>query len=134
MYFLGKSARSKGITVVQVGEGADELFYGYEHWHRYLKVNKYVKPIMKSNSKVSSFSNHRSNLLSNIIFNRTSFAGGALGFNLTEINNLITGGISEDHSSLFYVDNKWDEYFTRSDAELSKWMTLVDIDLSLIHI
>ena len=120
-----------------------DRFYGYEHWLRYLKVNKYVKPIMKSNSKVSSFSNHRSNLLSNIIFNRTSFAGGALGFNLTEINNLITGGISENHSSLHYVDNKWYEYFSRSDAELSKWMTLVDLDirlpelllmLSLIHI
>ena len=131
LYFLGKSARSKGITVVQVGEGADELFYGYEHWLRYLKLNKYIKPIMKSNSRVSSFSNHRSNLMSNIIFNRTSFAGGALGFNLTEINNLITGGISAEQSSLFYVDNKWDEYFSRSDSELSKWMTLVDLDIRL---
>lgn len=131
LYFLGKSARSKGITVVQVGEGADELFYGYEHWLRYLKLNKYIKPIMKSKSRVSSFSKHRSNLLSNILFNRTSFAGGALGFNLTEINNLIEGGIPVDSSSLHYVDNKWDEYFSRPDAELSKWMTLIDLDIRL---
>ena len=55
LYFLGKSARSKGITVVQVGEGADELFYGYEHWLRYLKLNRFIKPIMKHNSRVSGF-------------------------------------------------------------------------------
>ena len=131
LYFLGKSARSQSITVVQVGEGADELFYGYEHWLRYLKLNKYIKPIFRSNSKISSFSKHRTNLVSNIIFNRTSFAGGALGFNLTEINKLTEGGITENASSLFYVDNKWDEYFSRKDAELSKWMTLVDLDIRL---
>ncbi len=131
LYFLGKSARSKGITVVQVGEGADELFYGYEHWLRYLKLNRFIKPIMKNNSRVSGFSNHRLNLLSNIIFNRTSFPGGALGFNLSEINRLVAGGISENPSSLHYVDSKWDDYFSRSDAELSKWMTLVDLDIRL---
>ena len=32
LYFLGKKTRSKNIKVVQVGEGADELFYGYDHW------------------------------------------------------------------------------------------------------
>jgi asparagine synthetase B (glutamine-hydrolysing) len=26
---------------------------------------------------------------------------------------------------------KWDEYFSRKDAELSKWMTLVDLDIRL---
>ena len=31
LYFLGKSSNENGIKVVQVGEGADELFYGYEH-------------------------------------------------------------------------------------------------------
>ena len=131
LYFLGKSARHDGITVVQVGEGADELFYGYEHWLRYLKLNKYIKPIMRSNSRLSAFSSHRSNLLSNVMFGRTSFAGGALGFNLTEINKLVEGGISDEFSSLHYVDKKWDKYFSRSDAELSKWMTLVDLDIRL---
>ena len=86
---------------------------------------------MKNNSRVSGFSNHRLNLLSNIIFNRTSFAGGALGFNLSEINRLVEGGISENPSSLHYVDSKWNDYFSRPDAELSKWMTLVDLDIRL---
>ena len=95
LYFLGKSARSKGITVVQVGEGADELFFGYDHWLRYIKLNKFLKPIKSSKSQFSRFSNHRLNLLSNIIFGRTSFAGGALGFNLSEINKLVDGGYTK---------------------------------------
>ena len=131
LYFLGKSARSKGVTVVQVGEGADELFYGYEHWLKFIRLNKLVKPIRNTNSKFSRFSSHRLNLLSNIIYGRTSFAGGALGFNLTEINKLVEGGVPNNSESLNYVDRKWDEYFSRDDAELSKWMTLIDLDIRL---
>jgi asparagine synthase (glutamine-hydrolysing) len=131
LYFLGKSARSKGVTVVQVGEGADELFYGYEHWLKFIRLNKLVKPIRNTTSKFSRFSSHRLNLLSNIIYGRTSFAGGALGFNLTEINKLVEGGVPNNSESLNYVDRKWDEYFSRDDAELSKWMTLIDLDIRL---
>ena len=131
LYFLGKSARSKGVTVVQVGEGADELFYGYEHWLKFIRLNKLVKPIRNTNSQFSRFSSHRLNLLSNIIYGRTSFAGGALGFNLTEINKLVEGGVPNNSESLNYVDRKWNEYFSRDDAELSKWMTLIDLDIRL---
>ena len=86
LYFLGKKTKNSKIKVVQVGEGADELFYGYDHWNRYLKLNKFFKPFFKSTKKYSSFKNHRLNMLSNILFKRTSFAGGALGFNLKELD------------------------------------------------
>ena len=90
LYFLGKSSRSSGIKVVLVGEGSDELFYGYDHWNRLLKLSKYKKPYSSTNNKFSKLSNHRFNLISNILTGRTSFAGGALGFNLAEINKLTT--------------------------------------------
>ena len=38
LYFLGRSSRKNNIKVIQVGEGADELFYGYEHWLRFMKI------------------------------------------------------------------------------------------------
>ena len=38
--------------------------------------------------------------LSNIIFNRTPFAGGALGFNLAEINSLITQNVFSDFKNV----------------------------------
>jgi asparagine synthase (glutamine-hydrolysing) len=32
VYYLSKLARENGVIVCQVGEGADELFWGYPHW------------------------------------------------------------------------------------------------------
>ena len=48
LYFVSKLAKDKGITVVQVGEGADEQFCGYDSWMKYLKTyrsfwNPYTK-------------------------------------------------------------------------------------------
>ena len=37
VYFVSKLAREHGVTVCQVGEGADELFIGYPSWQRALE-------------------------------------------------------------------------------------------------
>ena len=131
LYFLGESTKSSGIKVVQVGEGADELFYGYDHWLRFIKLNRYIKPITKSGSNNFKFKGHRSNLLSNILLNRTSFAGGALGFNVPEIEDLLVNGITDDFELINYVDNKWDDYFSNKNSKLTKWMTLIDLQIRL---
>lgn len=131
LYFLGKKTNNSKIKVVQVGEGADELFYGYDHWNRYLKLNKFFKPFFKSTKKYSSFKNHRLNMLSNILFNRTSFAGGALGFNLKELDSLIEDGLPNHSDLIFYADNKWKDYFSNKNSKISKWMTLIDLKIRL---
>ena len=131
LYFLGKSAKDNGIKVVQVGEGADELFYGYDHWIRFMKLNNFLRPITKSRSSSFNFKSHRGNMLSNILLNRTSFAGGALGFNLPEINNLLVEGITQEYELIHFVDNKWDDYFSNKNSYLSKWMTLIDLQIRL---
>ena len=131
LYFLGKKTKNSEIKVVQVGEGADELFYGYDHWNRYLKLNKFFKPYFKSTKKYSSFKNHRLNMLSNILFNRTSFAGGALGFNLKELDSLIVDGLPNHSDLIFYADNKWKDYFSNKNSKISKWMTLIDLKIRL---
>lgn len=38
LYYLSKLARDSGTFVVQVGEGADEIFSGYESYVRYLSI------------------------------------------------------------------------------------------------
>ncbi|MFL6273864.1 MAG: asparagine synthase (glutamine-hydrolyzing) [Blastocatellia bacterium] len=38
LYYVAKLARRSGTTVVQVGEGADELFCGYQDYKRYLRL------------------------------------------------------------------------------------------------
>jgi asparagine synthase (glutamine-hydrolysing) len=40
LYYVAKLAREQGVTVCQVGEGSDELFFGYPNWHRALRVQQ----------------------------------------------------------------------------------------------
>ena len=40
LYYVSKLARENGVTVCQVGEGADELFLGYPQWHDRLKMQR----------------------------------------------------------------------------------------------
>ncbi|GAB4478116.1 MAG: amidotransferase 1, exosortase A system-associated [Anaerolineae bacterium] len=37
LYFVSKLAKESGTTVIQVGEGADELFGGYTHWPQLIR-------------------------------------------------------------------------------------------------
>jgi len=38
LYFVSRLAKDCGVTVVQVGEGSDEQFCGYDSWMTYLKL------------------------------------------------------------------------------------------------
>ncbi len=40
VYFVSKLARDNGVTVCQVGEGADELFWGYRSWKIFLALER----------------------------------------------------------------------------------------------
>ncbi|MEM7234213.1 MAG: asparagine synthase (glutamine-hydrolyzing), partial [Planctomycetota bacterium] len=40
VYYVSELARNNGVTVCQVGEGADELFWGYRRWKAYLQLQQ----------------------------------------------------------------------------------------------
>ncbi|HWG56382.1 MAG TPA: asparagine synthase (glutamine-hydrolyzing) [Gaiellaceae bacterium] len=44
MLALARLARSTGTIVVQVGEGSDELFHGYEHYVEHARVDRALRP------------------------------------------------------------------------------------------
>jgi len=41
VYYVSKLARDNGVIVCQVGEGADELFWGYQSWKTALNLQRY---------------------------------------------------------------------------------------------
>jgi asparagine synthase (glutamine-hydrolysing) len=41
VYFVSKLARDNGVVVAQVGEGSDELFWGYPSWKTLLTLQRY---------------------------------------------------------------------------------------------
>ena len=40
LYYVSKLARETGTVVVQVGEGADEIFAGYDWFRKYVRINE----------------------------------------------------------------------------------------------
>lgn len=40
LYYVSKLARDNGVVVCQVGEGSDELFWGYESWRRSMRLQQ----------------------------------------------------------------------------------------------
>ena len=130
LYFLGKLTKTNGLKVVQVGEGADELFYGYEHWLRFAKLYKSI-PKFNSISSQNNFKSHRANLLFNIIQNNNPFPGGAIGFNLAQIKELVEFDFTDNSNLINYSDNLWKDYLSRADFSITKWMTLIDLKIRL---
>lgn len=45
LYYVARLARSRGVVVCQVGEGADELFWGYPNWRRAWRMQKMLDVI-----------------------------------------------------------------------------------------
>ena len=43
LYYVSKLAKDNGVTVCQVGEGADEVFFGYRPWGPLLQVDRMLK-------------------------------------------------------------------------------------------
>ncbi len=93
-YYVAKCARDAGVTVVQVGEGADELFFGYPTYANYKSfydtvwapAQRFIPAFLrKSAYKISRpfLSKHSSHaeVLKNWAYDRGLFWGGAVAFN-----------------------------------------------------
>ncbi len=102
-YFVSKLARDLGIKVVQVGEGADELFFGYPMYAQYKRVHDagyaksqkilpaFVKKAMYAAS-TPFLKNHseKLNVFDNWAHDKHLFWGGALAFNERQKHHLFT--------------------------------------------
>ncbi len=93
-YYVAKLARESGIHVVQVGEGADELFFGYPTYAKHAAVNarlwkpgqRYLPQALRSTIARSAqpFLSKKADyqdLLNNWALGRPLFWGGAIAFN-----------------------------------------------------
>jgi asparagine synthase (glutamine-hydrolysing) len=58
LYFVSKLARDSGTIVIQIGEGSDEIFFGYEGYKITLDLyKKYWKPYMMLPGFMRTFAN-----------------------------------------------------------------------------
>jgi len=93
-YHVARLAKDSGVTVAQVGEGSDELFFGYSTYARqkhfydrwWQPTSKFLPALMKRAVQgfVKPFIAHhlgRAEIMDNWVKNRRLFWGGALAFN-----------------------------------------------------
>jgi asparagine synthase (glutamine-hydrolysing) len=143
VYYVSKLARENDVIVCQVGEGADELFWGYEGWKVLLNFQNFMDKlpmvikkiglkILKIQGKQNSF---RYEYFRRIVNNEPVFWGGAEAF--TEQNKKVL--LSNRLKNKFKNKSSWEvlrpirEKFEKNAIEKSNlnWMTYLDLNLRL---
>jgi asparagine synthase (glutamine-hydrolysing) len=136
-HFISKLARETGTLVVQIGEGADELFHGYQGYldHRRVVVpfQRWVpQPIRRTMGAAAALATARAGravrhgeALYDASHSRIPYWGGALCFR-GPLKDRLLGHAGND--ALRTVERIWDEgRAARRDADLFQRMTYLEL-------
>lgn len=144
VYYVSQLARENGVTVCQVGEGADELFWGYPSWKTSLKLQRLDDlPFPQFGKKLALITlkklgkKHRLyyEWLRRATEGQPIFWGGAEAFTNTEKQRLLSPTLRNKLSGLTswdaiqpihkrFQDKAWDQ------SNLN-WMSYLDLNLRL---
>ena len=145
IFYVSKLAKENNVKVCQVGEGADELFFGYSNWYRTLKIDsilnniffpKFLKKlILWFYKKFNIQYKYTSDLLRRSLEKKPIFWGGAEAFSSFEKNELFSNGFQK---KIKYFDS-WNcirphyEFFNKKAKykSIENWMTYLDLKIRL---
>ncbi len=144
VYYVSKLAREHGVTVCQVGEGADELFIGYPSWQAALERQRLADlpvPRMAARAAVAALrtagygETHQFEAIRRASLGQPLFWGGAEAFTETEKQNLLGPAVRDRLRGL----SSWEvikpirERFDRAawDRAHVNWMSYVDLNIRL---
>jgi len=151
VYYVSKLARDAGVIVCQVGEGSDELFWGYKYWKDSLRLQRYSNlfpiPNALRNLGLASLDfverRRRSpcrrqflyEVLRRALSNRPVFWGGAEVFSDSQKRQLFSPRLRKRFAEL----SSWEalrpirQRFEEKAWEPSplNWMTYLDLNLRL---
>jgi asparagine synthase (glutamine-hydrolysing) len=144
VYYVSKLARDNGVIVCQVGEGADELFWGYPGWKQALGIQRYddlpVPRVFKKLGIAALRMGGRQKTLYYEWLRRGAegqpiFWGGAEAFSETQKERLLSPGLRKRLAGLTswealkpirkrFEDKAWEK------SHLN-WMTYLDLNFRL---
>ena len=144
VYYVSKLAREHGVTVCQVGEGADELFIGYPSWQAALDRQFWAdmpaagvaaKAAVGALRAAGYGETYQFEAIRRASLGQPLFWGGAEAFTETEKQNLLGPAIRQQLAGL----SSWDvikpirERFDQAAWERShvNWMSYVDLNVRL---
>jgi asparagine synthase (glutamine-hydrolysing) len=151
VYFVSKLARDSGVVVCQVGEGSDELFWGYKYWRDSLRLQRLANflpipgPVKKmglagldylERSGGTSYRRQFScEVLRRAFSDRPVFWGGAEVFSDSQKQQLLSARLRKKFAEF----TSWEalrpirQRFEKKSWEPSplNWMTYLDLNLRL---
>ncbi len=151
VYYVSKLARDAGVKVCQVGEGSDELFWGYKYWKDSLRLQRFrnLFPIpgalrdlglaglnfAERDGKASYDRQFSCEVLRRALSNRPVFWGGAEVFSDSQKQRLLSPRLRKRFAGL----SSWEalapirQRFQEKAWEPSplNWMTYLDLNLRL---
>ena len=142
LYFVSRLARESGTIVVQIGEGADEIFHGYDWYVRLVQFAKYEpilrhmpQPLRTSATRAATSlirrtgrGNGYANAIASIGSGRRTFWGGAIVWHGDLKKRVLRtdGRVLPDSYSI--VDQLWRDVETDApNADLLQGMTYVEL-------
>ena len=145
IFYVSKLARENNVKVCQVGEGADELFFGYTNWYRTSKINslinniffpKFLKKLILFFYQIFNLQyKYTSDLLRRSLEKKPIFWGGAEAFSSFEKSELFSNKFKKKIKNL----DTWDcirphyEFFNKKAKykDIENWMTYLDLKIRL---
>jgi asparagine synthase (glutamine-hydrolysing) len=144
VYYVSKLAHDNGIKVCQVGEGADELFWGYPYWKKLLYLQKlsnlpiplsFRKIITNLMSATGMDEGWRYEYLKRSTQGLPIFWGGAEAFTQIQKYNLLSTRMKknfEKASSWEVISPIWENFNQKSNGSNPlDWMSYLDLNLRL---
>jgi asparagine synthase (glutamine-hydrolysing) len=151
VYYVSKLARDAGVKVCQVGEGSDELFWGYKYWKDSLRLQRFsdLLPIpgafrrlglaglnfAERGPKASYDRQFSCEVLRRALSNRPVFWGGAEVFSDSQKQQFLSPRLRKKFADF----SSWEalrpihERFAQKAWEPSplNWMTYLDLNVRL---
>lgn len=143
VYEVSKLARENGVIVCQVGEGSDELFWGYESWKTFSKLNSFnkipgtwpFKKMLLEGSKLAGKTGKQFEFLRRGVEGEPIFWSGAEAFTEAEKRKLLNADFLKEFKgySSYEVIKDFRKKFEERCPEPSflNWMAYSDLKLRL---
>lgn len=140
-YYVSKLARNEGIVVAQVGEGADELFWGYRRWKAYLHLailneKRFPKRIKQQGLRILELlgkgNKDYTELLRRSIEEYPIFWSGAEGFYEYDKQRMVSESVKKElngYSSFEAIRSTYDRFMEKAwEKSYLNWMSYVDLN------
>jgi asparagine synthase (glutamine-hydrolysing) len=143
LYFVSKLARDSGTIVVQIGEGSDEIFHGYDWYVRMVRFARYENLLRRlpgplragagraavSMTKRVGRGHGYANVASSVASGRRAFWGGAIVWSGDLKTRLLRDGVGHRYPDSYrLVEELWEEAESQvPHVDLLQGMTYVEL-------